>query len=86
MPYVEIYKLKNDGSQEVAATCRLSGQSVVCEGEGALISRLSGEGIKDYEHSEEHKTLFLSDGIVFLKNLKHAFRSGYLMASDIKND
>jgi len=83
--FVEIYQLNNDGTQSVAAVCRLEGDAVVCEGNENLIRGLIQEGIKNYA-SREPKKLFPKDGIKFLEQLKYNFKSGYLNASDIKEN
>jgi len=83
MQFVEIYKLKNDGSQEIIATCELIQNTVVCKGDKTMIQSLEKEGIRDFSASEPKK-LFPKDGLRFLEQLKYNFKSGYLMASDIK--
>ena len=85
MPYVEIYKLQNDGSQTVLATCRLAGEEVVCEGDDVFVTNLKEQGIRNYTDENGDK-LFLKDGIKFLENLKYYFKSGYLNASEVKED
>lgn len=82
MPFVKIYQLKNDGHQEVIATCKLEGEVVVCEGDEALIANLERDGIVDYENPG--KFLFFKDGRKFLEQLKYNFKSGYLNASDVQ--
>ena len=85
MKHVNIYKLQNDGEQKVLATCRLDdGGMAVCEGERAFVENLEKEGISDYDNLKTRNKLFPKDGIRFLENLKHAFRSGYLVATDIQ--
>ncbi|OGZ09580.1 MAG: hypothetical protein A3D65_06940 [Candidatus Lloydbacteria bacterium RIFCSPHIGHO2_02_FULL_50_13] len=83
MPYVELYKLQNDGSQKVVATCRLDGDAVRCEGDTVLVNNLMTGGIKDYDNPDE-TTLFFKDGLKFLEQLKFNFTSGYLNASEVK--
>lgn len=85
MQYVEIYKLKHDGSQEIVAICKLVRKEVACSGDKILAENLKNEGIKDYSDQAKHKKLFFGDGLKFLKNLKFNFKSGYLNASDIIN-
>lgn len=82
MKIVEIYKLQNDGSQKVLATCKLINNVVVCEGDMVFINNLEKEGIKNYSQNGPDK-LFLKDGLSFLEQLKYNFKSGYLNASDI---
>lgn len=83
MPYVELYKLQNDGSQKVVATCRLVGDVVSCEGDTVLVENLQAEGIKDYGNPPGK--LFVKDGRKFLEQLKFNFTSGYLNASEVKD-
>jgi len=85
MPYVEIYKLKNDGSQDILAVCRLEegAGEVVCESANPVFTdNLKREGIKDYSGSGKER-LFPYDGRKFLEQLKFHFRSAYLSASDV---
>lgn len=84
MPYVELYKLQNDGSQKVIATCRVEGGVVCCDGDAILVHNLTVGGIKNYDNPEGEK-LFFKDGIKFLEQLKFNFTSGYLNASEIKD-
>lgn len=84
MSYVELYKLQNDGSQTVVATCRLEDGVVGCEGDTVLVNNLMTGGIKDYDNPEGGK-LFVKDGLKFLEQLKFNFTSGYLNASEVKN-
>jgi hypothetical protein len=83
MSYVEIYKLQNDGSQKIVATCCLVGDVVECKGSGALVENLAKEGVRDYSAAEKIM-LFPKDGMKFLEQLKFNFRSGYLNASEVK--
>lgn len=83
MRFVEIYKLKNDGSQQIIATCKLIGELVECEGEETFIKNLRDKGILDYS-KEPKEEIFPKNGIRFLENLKYYFNSGYLNASEIK--
>lgn len=86
MPYVEFYKLQNNGTQEVIATCHLNeGGGVECEGQEDLVGNLKKEGIRDYTDREKMVTLYPKDGLKFLEQLKFNFTSGYLNASDIKD-
>lgn len=83
MKYVEFYKLQNDGSQKVIATCHLSEDGQVeCEGDFVFVDNLMKDGIKDYS-TPEKLTLFFKDGLKFLEQLKFNFTSGYLNASEI---
>jgi len=84
MNYVEIYKLQNDGEQKLVVTCRLIGGEVRCEGNQVFIQNLEKKGIRDYSMPEESAFLYPKDGMKFLENLKFAFQSGYLAATDVK--
>ena len=86
MLYVEIYKLKNDGSQEVIATCKLVGDTVKCGGDKIFVENLEKDGVRDYSDLENSQKLFMKGGIKFLENLKFNFKSGYLNASDVMNE
>jgi len=85
MKYVEIYKLGNNGNQEIIATCSLANGQVICRGDRDFVQYLEREGIFDYSDSS-HKKLFFKDGLKFLEQLKFNFKSGYLNASDIKEE
>jgi len=85
MAFVEIYKLQNNGEQKKIAVCQLASDGrVVCEGEEVFIHNLTSEGIHDYSNETRHQKLFPKDGQKFLENLKYAFRSAYLSATDIQ--
>lgn len=84
MKIVEIYRLQNNGDQRLAATCKLTGQTAQCDGDEMLTKNLTEQGIRNYSDASGEKKLFPSDGIKFLENLKWAFKSAYLTASDIK--
>ena len=85
MKHVDIYKLQNNGEQKIIATCSLRGNGlVVCEGNPIFIKNIEKDGILDYDNLEARTKLFPKDGVGFLENLKHAFRSGYLVATDIQ--
>lgn len=83
MKKVELYKLENDGTQSVIAVCNLTEDKVVCEGDINFVANLEREGIRNYV-SDSPERLFPKDGLEFLKQLKYAFKSGYLNASDVK--
>ncbi|MFY9493124.1 MAG: hypothetical protein WAP55_01445 [Minisyncoccia bacterium] len=85
MKFVEIYKIQNDGSQTIAAICKLAGETVVCEGEPVLISGLEQEGIWDDSKTPPQK-VFPKDGLAFLDRLRFTFKSGYLNASEVKEE
>lgn len=84
MTYVELYRLQNNGDQEVIVTCMLQENGVVlCNGNEAILNNLQTEGIKDFSNSKPSR-LFPKDGKVFLEQLQYNFSSGYLNASHIK--
>lgn len=85
MKFVEIYKLQDDSSQAVLATCSLIDNKIVCEGNEDFVKNLEIDGILDYT-SEQRKRLFFSDGLKFLEQLPNNFKSGYLLVSEIKDD
>lgn len=86
MSKVEIYKLNNDGTQKIIVTCRLVDKKVVCNGENkTFVNNLLEDGIIDYS-LEGRKKLYPKDGLKFLEQLQYNFKSGYLNASEIKND
>lgn len=83
MPYVNVYKLKNDGSQDILAIFRLKNNDVICESENEVfMENIKQKGVIDYSNPEK-KRLFFSDGRKFLEQLKFNFSSAYLNASDI---
>lgn len=82
MKYIEIYKLQNDGSQQVIATCKLVENQVVCEGDEKFVGFLKS-GIINYDNPQGKK-LHEIDGLIFLEQLKFNFKSGYLNASEVK--
>ena len=84
MKYVEFYKLQNDGSQKIIATCSLNeNDKIECDGDAVFIENLAKDGIKNYSISGK-PALFFQDGLEFLQQLKFNFTSGYLNASDVK--
>ena len=83
MPYVEFYKLNNDGSQKIIAVCRLRDGQVDFEGDENLIKNLREQGINDYRDQNNNK-LFPKDNLDFLQQLAFNFKSGYLNASEVK--
>lgn len=83
MKKVKIYKLQNNGDEHVIVTCTLTDSSVVCEGNEAFVNNLQTSGIRNYTDQSSGAMLFPLDGIKFLENLKYAFRSSYLSATDI---
>jgi hypothetical protein len=83
MFFVEIYKLKDDGVQEIFVVCKLTGETATCEGDPAFVLSLEKEGISDYS-SCARAQLYPKDGMRFLKQLQFNFTSGYLNASDVK--
>ena len=83
MKTVKIYKLQNDGSQKEIMVCKLIDNEVVCEGDKIFVENLKKSGIKDYSDQGGDTMLKPEDGLKFLQNLKFAFRSDYLNATDI---
>lgn len=84
VPLVKIYKTQDDGSQKVIATCKLIGEAVECVGDEVFVRNLISEGVRDYTREDTVVQLFPKDGIKFLENLQHAFKSGYLIASPVQ--
>ena len=85
MAKVEILKLNNDGTQKVIAVCSLKGEEVVCTGDEEFVLSLSEQGIEDYTASPPRK-IFPKDGRIFLEQLKFNFKSGYLNATEVKEE
>ena len=85
MKFVEIYRLEKADSPKILVVCKLIDGNVICEGNEAFIKNLEKEGIFNYSE-ESQKKLFFKDGLRFLDQLKHNFKSGYLLASKIKED
>jgi len=85
MKFVEIYKTQNDGSQTILAVCKLLGEAVVCEGDQVFINNLESDGVWD-DSVAPPKKVFPKDGINFLERLHFTFTSGYLNASEVKDE
>ena len=85
MKFVELYRLENDGSQTVVLRCRLEGETVVFDRSSSLGTYLEKEGIKNRENPEA-LFLFPKDGLRFLEQLSYNFSSGYLNASEVKEE
>lgn len=83
MPKVNIYKLKNDGNQEIVVTAVLDGDKINFSGDELFIKNLQTKGILDYKENT-NKKLYPKDGKIFLENLKYNFNSGYFNATDIE--
>jgi len=85
--FVELFELDRDAKQKKIATFRLTEESSVVEVDGnhehAVIKSIQWEGIFDYKYARPGK-LYPYDGMNFLENLKYHFRSGYLLATDVK--
>ena len=85
--FVELFELDRDANQKKIATFRLMEESGVVEIEGdhenSIIKSIQWEGIFDYKYARPGK-LYPYDGMSFLENLKYHFRSGYLLATDVK--
>ena len=86
--FVELFELDQNANQKKIATFRLpeGGGAVEIEEEQQhrVLEIIQWEGIFDYKYARPGK-LYLYDGINFLENLKYHFRSGYLLATDVKN-
>lgn len=85
MQYVEIYKLNNDGSQEIVVIYKILNGKAVGEGDKNFINNLLQTGIIDYTNTSSEQRLFPKDGLHFLEQLKFNFKSAYLSATGIKN-
>jgi len=85
MKFVEIYETKNNGDQSIVLVCKLENGVVVCEGDELMKRNFDAKGIPDYG-SEKREMVFPKDGIRFLEQLKFHFKSGYMNASDVKDD
>ena len=86
--FVELFELDRDAQQKKIAKFKLSEEeSSVVEIDGdnhhPVIEGIMEEGIFDYKYARPGK-LFPFDGMNFLENLKYHFRSGYLLATDVK--
>lgn len=86
--FVELFELDRNANQKKIATFKLlEGEGGTVEIEGGhdhpVVEGIQGEGIFDYKYARPGK-LYLHDGINFLENLKYHFRSGYLLATDVK--
>ena len=86
--FVELFELDRDANQKKIATFKLlDGESDIVEVDGdhghPVVEGIKGEGIFDYKYARPGK-LYPHDGMSFLENLKYHFRSGYLLATDVK--
>lgn len=86
--FVELFELGRDAQQKKIATFKLlEEENSIVEVDGdqhhPIIESICGEGIFDYKYSRPGK-LYPNDGMVFLENLKYHFRSGYLLATEVK--
>lgn len=86
--FVELFELDRDAQQKKIATFKLmEEESSIVEIDGdhhhPVIEGICGEGIFDYKYARPGK-LYPYDGMNFLENLKYCFRSGYLLATDVK--
>ena len=88
MKFVEIYKLQNNGEQKVIARCEMGDSGIVkCSGDEFFIKNLEKDGIFEYSDSGRLESkIFPKDGRKFLEQLSYNFKSGYLNASDIKEE
>ena len=86
--FVELFELDRNAQQKKIATLKLlegEGGAVEIEGDNnhPVVEGIQGEGIFDYKYARPGK-LYPYDGMNFLENLKYHFRSGYLLATDVK--
>lgn len=86
--FVELFELDREAQQKKIATFKLAaeeGRVVEIEGDERhpVLQGIKFEGIFDYKYARPGK-LYPYDGIKFLDNLKYHFRSGYLLATDVK--
>ncbi len=86
--YVELFELGQDAQQKKIATFNLpeeDGTVVEVDGDHhhPVVEGILEEGIFDYKYARPGK-LYPRDGMNFLENLKYHFRSGYLLATDVK--
>ena len=86
--FVDLFELDHDANQKKIATFKLlegEGGKVEIEGEHnhPVVEGICGAGIFDYKYARPGK-LYPYDGMNFLENLKYHFRSGYLLATDVK--
>ena len=86
--FVELFELDRDAQQKKIATFKLAeeeGRIVEIDGDHnhPVVESILGEGIFDYKYARPGK-LYPYDGMNFLENLRYHFRSGYLLATDVK--
>lgn len=86
--FVELFELDHNANQKKIATFKLlegEGGGVKIEGDNnhPVVGGIMGEGIFDYKFARPGK-LYPYDGMNFLENLKYQFRSGYLLATEVK--
>ena len=86
--FVDLFELDHNADQRKIATFKFSesdGGDVEIEGDdnNPILENIKGEGIFDYKYARPGK-LYPYDGMSFLENLKYQFRSGYLLATDVK--
>ena len=85
--FVELFELDQNANQKKIATFKLLEEGSIVEIEGdnnhPVVKDIQGEGIFDYKYARPGK-LYPPDGMNFLENLKYHFRSGYLLATDVK--
>lgn len=85
--FVELFELDRDAQQKKICTFKLLEEGSIVEIDGdshhPIIFAINGEGIFDYKYARPGK-LYPYDGMSFLENLKYHFRSGYLLATDVK--
>ena len=78
MSQIEIFRLKDDGSQEVLATGTLSENNMVhFEGDERFIKQLTTNGVLDKSVHPPVK-IFPNEGARFIEILKKNLHSGYI--------
>ena len=82
MKFAEIYKLQDDGSQQIIAICELIDEKVVCRGNKNYVESFKRDGVVDRSKTP-FKKFFPKDGLAFLEILKFLFKTAYLNASDV---
>ncbi|MEK7121586.1 MAG: hypothetical protein AAB857_02660 [Patescibacteria group bacterium] len=86
--FVDLFELDHNANQKKIATFKLSegeggGVEIDGDNDNPIVENIKREGIFDYKYVRPGK-LYPYDGMSFLENLKYHFRSGYLLATDVK--
>lgn len=78
MSQIEIYRLKNDGTQEVLATGKLIGNNhLELQGDSIFVEQLTKNGVLDRSVRPPVR-VFPDEGARFIKALKQDLHSGYI--------